>query len=410
MLSANVAKTIKEKYQLVRSELDERGRRLWAASEAMVLGHGGAVAVARATGLGRSTIQRGLEELRQKKRQRSSMRVRRVRLPGGGRKPLIGTDPEILEALEALVEPTARGHPQSPLRWICKSRRNLAKALANQGHPVSHTKVGDLLEELGYSLQGTRKVKEGASHPDRDAQFQHINKRVRAMQKRHQPVISVDTKKKELVGDFVNKGREYQPKGQPERVRTHDFVDKRLGKAIPYGVFDQSANAGWVSVGIDHDTSTFAVVTIRTWWKQMGRNLYSRAGELLIVADGGGSNGSRNRLWKVELQGLANELGIKISVCHFPPGTSKWNRIEHQMFSHITKNWRGRPLTSHEVIVKLIANTKTSKGLKIKAKLDRHTYPTGVKVTDEQMEALNIQPDTFHGKDWNYSITPQTRK
>jgi len=386
--------------------LDERGRRLWAASEALALGRGGIVTVARATGLAERTIRRGQRELR---RPVPSVAVasRRVRRPGGGRTRLVDEDPMVVGALEALVEPTARGDPRSPLRWTCKSTRRLAEELTRQGHRISHTKVAQLLEGLGYSLQGTRKTKEGATHPDRNAQFEYINEQVQAFQRRGQPVVSVDTKKKELVGDFAHGGREYQPKGQPEKVRVYDFVDTDLGKAIPYGIYDLTANCGWVSVGLDHDTAQFAVATLRRWWQQMGRKVYRRARELLITADGGGSNGSRCRLWKVELQRLADETGLTITVCHFPPGTSKWNKIEHRMFCHITENWRGRPLINHEVIVSLIANTTTKAGLRIKAALDAGPYPTGLKVTEEQMRTLNLHPADFHGEDWNYLIKPR---
>lgn len=399
-------KSLHEKYELLRPELDERGRRLWAASEALALGRGGIVTVARATGLSERTIRRGQRELR---RPASSVAVasRRVRRPGGGRKRLVDEDPRVVGALEALVEPTARGDPRSPLRWTCKSTRRLAAELTRQGHRLSHTKVAQLLEGLGYSLQGLRKTKEGAPHPDRTAQFAYINEQVQAFQRRGQPVVSVDTKKKELVGDFAHGGREYQPKGHPEKVRVYDFVDKDLGKAIPYGIYDLTANCGWVSVGLDHDTAQFAVATLRRWWQQMGRKVYRQARELLITADGGGSNGSRCRLWKVELQRLADDMGLTITVCHFPPGTSKWNKIEHRMFCHITENWRGRPLINHEVIVSLIANTTTKAGLRIKAALDAGQYPTGLKVTEEQMRTLNLHPADFHGEDWNYILKPR---
>ncbi len=398
--------SLQEKYELLRPELDERGRRLWAASEALALGRGGIVTVARATGLSERTIRRGQRELR---RPASSVAVasRRVRRSGGGRKRLVDEDPRVVGALEALVEPTARGDPRTPLRWTCKSTRRLAKELTRQGHRLSHTKVAQLLEGLGYSLQGLRKTKEGATHPDRNAQFAYINEQVQAFQRRGQPVVSVDTKKKELVGDFAHGGREYQPKGHPEKVRVYDFVDKDLGKAIPYGIYDLTANCGWVSVGLDHDTAQFAVATLRRWWLQMGRKVYRQAQELLITADGGGSNGSRCRLWKVELQRLADETGLTITVCHFPPGTSKWNKIEHRMFCHITENWRGRPLINHEVIVSLIANTTTKAGLRIKAALDAGQYPTGLKVTEEQMRTLNLHPADFHGEDWNYILKPR---
>jgi hypothetical protein len=406
-----IAKTqcdlIRRKYKTMLPELDERGRRIWAATEAAWLGFGGVAAVARATGLAESTIRLGRHEVNLNQAKRAASAERRVRRPGGGRKPLTQTDPAVVQALESLVDPTSRGHPMSPLRWTCKSTRRLAKELARSGHPASHTKIGALLDDLGYRLQGTRKTREGASHPDRNAQFEHINERVKAFQQQGQPVVSVDTKKKELVGDFANKGREYQPKGQPDRVRTHDFEDPELGKGIPYGVYDQTANHGWVSVGVDHDTADFAVATLRHWWRRMGRRTYPQATRLLVTADGGGSNGSRNRLWKVALQRFADKSGLVISVCHFPPGTSKWNKIEHRMFSWITENWRGKPLTSHAVIVNLIAATTTEAGLRIKAKLDPKTYPVGIEVTEAQMAALNIQPDEFHGKDWNYTISPR---
>jgi hypothetical protein len=316
-------------------------------------------------------------------------------------------DPALVAALEALVDPVTRGDPMSPLRWTCKSTRKLAEELTGQGHPVSRTTVAQVLEALGYSLQGTRKTQAGRAHPARNAQFEYINRQVQAFQQRGQPVVSVDAKKKELVGQFANAGREYQPKGQPERVRVYDFVDKKLGKANPYGVYDLTANAGWVSVGTDHDTAQFAVETLRRWWHHMGASAYPGARELLLTADGGGSNGSRSRLWKVELQRLADETGLAITVCHFPPGTSKWNKIEHRMFCHITENWRGRPLINHEVIVSLIANTTTRTGLRIKAALDVGHYPTGLKVSDEQMRALNLSPADFHGEDWNYTISPR---
>ena len=397
---------LKEKYEFMVPELDERGRRRWAASEALALGRGGIATVAQATGLAESTIRRGQRELLSSGAA-AVPSSRRVRRQGGGRKDRLDEDPALVWALESLVEPTTRGDPGSPLRWTCKSTRRLAEELTRQGHPVSHTTVAHLLAGLGYSLQGTRKTKEGASHPDRNAQFEYINQQVQAFQRRGQPVVSVDAKKKELVGDFAKGGREYQPQGHPEKVRVYDFPDKQLGKAIPYGIYDLTGNCGWVSVGIEHDTAQFAVATLRRWWWQMGRKVYRKARELLITADGGGSNGSRCRLWKVELQWLADELGLTITVCHFPPGTSKWNKIEHRMFCHITENWRGRPLINHEVIVSLLANTTTKAGLRIKAELDVGHYPTGLKVSDEQMKALNFSPADFHGKDWNYTISPR---
>jgi hypothetical protein len=405
MISSDDEAAIREKYNALRADLDERARRLWAATETNALGYGGLAAVSRATGLAKSTIMFGQEELRAPAEDEG---VRRIRRPGGGRKPITETDPGIVAALDLLVEPTSRGDPMCPLRWTCKSTRILARELTAQGHKVSHTKVGELLQAQGYSLQATDKTTEGGAHPDRNAQFEHIHERVRDFQKRDQPVISVDTKKKELVGDFANKGREYQPEGEPEKVRVHDFVDKKLGKAIPYGVYDLAANAGWVSVGTDHDTAEFAVESIRRWWRNMGCRTYPDATSLLVTADGGGSNASRSRLWKVELQDLANETGLEISVCHLPPGTSKWNKIEHRMFSHISQNWRGRPLVSHEAIVNLIANTTTSTGLRIRAKLDRRKYETARKVTDTELAAVNIEPGEFHS-DWNYTIAPVVR-
>lgn len=401
-----VIEGLRRKFNRLKPELDERGRRCWAASEALELGHGGIQAVAQATGLGERTIRRGCEEMRQD-RTVLSVATRRIRQPGGGRKSLPAMDPGIVAALEALVEPTTRGDPMSPLRWTCKSTRKLAQALADQGHEVSHTKVAQLLAELHYRLQGTRKSLEGAAHPDRDAQFRYINRCVKVFQRAGQPVISVDAKKKELVGPFANEGREYQPQGQPERVRTHDFPDPKLGKICPYGVYDPTHNRGWVSVGIDHDTAQFAVESIRRWWVHMGHVCYPHARVLLITADGGGSNASRNRLWKMELQKLTDEVGLAIHVRHFPPGTSKWNKIEHRMFCHITENWRGRPLISHEVIVNLIGHTTTETGLTIQAELDANTYPTGIKVSDEDLRAINLQPAKFHGKDWNYAIKPR---
>jgi len=402
--------TIRAKFAALRPYLDERRRRLWAAAEAMVLGRGGLTAVATATGLERTTIRVGIRELQASPTASTETagaadRVQRVRAPGGGRKPLTSEDPALLQDLEALVEPVTRGDPMSPLRWTCKSTRQLAAELVRQGHRVSHQTVADLLHALDYSLQGTRKTKEGADHPDRDAQFAHINDQTRASQQRGQPVISVDAKKKELVGDFNNGGREWQPAGHPEAVRVHDFLDKQLGKAIPYGVYDVAANAGWVSVGIDHDTAAFAVASVRHWWEQMGRATYPHATELLITADSGGSNSSHTRLWKTELQRLADETGLRISVCHFPPGTSKWNTIEHRLFCHITENWRGRPLVSLEVIVNLIGNTTTRTGLKVQAELDAAAYPTGVKVSDAEFAAVQLEPAAFHG-DWNYAIAP----
>jgi hypothetical protein len=403
--------TIRAKFESLRPFLDERRRRLWAATEALALGRGGVTVVAQATALRRNTIQAGIRELQTRAPVAAGEPVlagpdRRVRAPGGGRKALTAHDPALLRELEALVEPVTRGDPMSPLRWTCKSTRQLATELGRQGHRVSHQTVAELLHALDYSLQGNRKTKEGTAHPDRDAQFTYLNAQVRACQERGQPVISVDTKKKELVGDFKNGGREWRPAGQPEPVRVHDFVDRELGKAIPYGVYDWATNQGWVSVGTDHDTPAFAVQSVRRWWEEMGRPVYPQATELLITADGGGSNSSRARLWKTELQHLADETGLRITVCHFPPGTSKWNKIEHRMFCHITQNWRGRPLVSHEVIVRLIGSTTTQAGLTIRADLDPGTYPVGVKVTDAALAAVRLEPADFHG-DWNYTIVPR---
>ena len=399
---------IRRKYRALSVEMDERSRRQWAAAEASELGWGGVTAVARATGLSRTTITAGLRDLELPARQRAveGMRVRR---PGGGRKPLTETDPGLVAALEALIEPVTRGDPESPLRWTCKSTRRLADELTRKRHPVGVNTVAALLRRAGYSLQANRKTREGARHPDRNAQFKHINAQVRRFQNQDQPAISVDTKKKELIGDFRNAGREWRPSGDPEEVRVHDFLDKNLGKAIPYGVYDMINNQGWVSVGIDHDTAQFAVNSIRRWWKRMGRRRFPRATKLLITADGGGSNSSRSRLWKVSLQALADELDLCLHVCHFPPGTSKWNKIEHRLFSFITQNWRGRPLVSHLAVVNLIASTTTKTGLIVKAALDTTRYETAVKVTEEQLSRLRLTPHRFHG-DWNYQLTPRKRK
>lgn len=395
---------VNEKFNTLLPILDERSRRLWAAAEAKSMGRGGVSAVSKATGLSRTTIHQGLKEIEQL----SSLKptTKRIRAKGGGRKAIIKGNPTLLHDLEGLVEPMTRGDPESPLRWTCKSTRQLSAALQAMGHKIGRQKVSELLADSGYSLQANRKVREGSRHPDRDAQFHYIYKQVKVFQESNQPVISVDTKKKELVGDFKNAGREWQPKGQPEPVRVYDFVDKNLGKVNPYGIYDQTANVGWVSVGIDHDTSSFAVESIRRWWNRMGQQAYPEAKRLLITADGGGSNGYRIRLWKIELQRFADEQGLEISVCHFPPGTSKWNKIEHRMFSHISMNWRGKPLTSHEVIVNLIANTTTQQGLEIQAALDTNSYPKGLKVTDAELEDINLHKADFHGE-WNYSIHPK---
>ena len=406
MIDEPIIDAIKRKYKLLCAALDERSRRLWAATEANELGYGGIVAVAKATGLSERTIRRGYQDLQPLTPAREPSPGRRRRR-GGGRKPLQAHDPELMAALEALVEPTMRGDPMSPLRWTCKSTRKLAQALRSQGHPSSHSTVAHLLTDLGYSVQGTRKTQEGSAHPDRDAQFHSINKQVKAFQKASQPVISVDAKKKELVGDFAISGREYQPQGHPEQVRVHNFPDPVLGKICPYGVYDMTTNTGWVSVGIDHDTAQFAVASIRRWWVHMGQALYPKAGKLLMTAEGGGSNASRSRLWKVELQGLADETGLRIHVCHFPPGTSTWNKIAHRMFCHMTENWRGRPLIDHAVIVQLIGNTTTTTGLAIQAELDQNVSPTGMAISDQQMKELNLSRAKFHGEDWNYLIKPR---
>jgi hypothetical protein len=403
----STVQAITAKYTSLEPVLDERARRLWAAVEARAIGRGGITRVAEAIGLSRVTIRAGLKELDPAStptgREPATGRLRR---PGGGRKPLADQDPVLLRDLETLVDPVTRGDPMSPLRWTCKSAANLAAELRAKGHAVSERTVNRLLHVLDYSLQSNRKTIEGKGHPDRDAQFQYINRRVKAFQRQGQPVVSVDTKKKELVGQFRNGGREWQPEGQPEDVEVYDFAKKDLGKVIPYGIYDQTINTGWVSVGVDHDTAEFAVEALRRWWRNMGSRVYPRAKRLLITADGGGSNGRRCRLWKVELQGLADEIGLRISVCHFPPGTSKWNKIEHRMFSYITENWRGRPLVSREVVVNLIGHTTTKIGLSIRSELDEGSYPTGRKVSDEQMKGLVIRRDKFHGE-WNYTILPR---
>ena len=398
---------IESKYRSLALVLDERARRHWAATEARAYGWGGVSAVSDATGMSVNTIRKGLSELDGGGHSFANAELStRLRKPGGGRKRLTQIDPELGAELDRLVAPLTRGDPESALRWTCKSTSHLAQELCKQGHTVSARSVAQLLNTAGYSLQGNRKTLEGSGHPDRNAQFEHINAKVDRFQQRGQPVISVDTKKKELVGQYKNSGREWQRKGEPEQVDVHDFPDVELGKVIPYGVFDMSRNEGWVSVGIDHDTAQFAVQAIGRWWQKMGAKRYPHASALLITADGGGSNGSRCRLWKVALQSLAARLGLPIHVCHFPPGTSKWNKIEHRMFSHITQNWRGRPLVSHEVIVNLIANTRTKAGLKIRAELDRGRYPTGIKISDSELAMLNLKLDSFHG-DWNYSVMPK---
>ena len=383
--------------------MNERHRRLWAGTEARALGRGGIAVVARATRLARNTIVRGMAELGQR-----PLAPSRVRRTGGGRKRLTVLVPGLPAALEALVEPVTRGDPESPLRWTCKSTRRLATELTRQGYAVSHTLVAGLLHDLDYSLQANQKTLEGTSHPDRNAQFEHINAAVTAQVARGQPAISVDTKKKELVGRFKNGAQAWRPKGHPERVRVHDFLAAARCKAIPYGVYDLGRNLGWVSVGVDHDTATFAVATIRRWWRELGRKHYPRARTLLITADRGGSNGARLRLWKWELHKFVQDTGLGISVCHLPPGTSKWNKIEHRRFAFISQTWRGQPLLTHAAIVNLIAATKTSAGLKVRCVLDTRKYAKALKPTEEQMRSVNLKPDTFHG-DWNYSIFPTKR-
>jgi hypothetical protein len=395
------ASAIRDRFVALAPYLDERGRRSFAAAEARSAGYGGIAAVARATGIAPSTIGRGLAELAGA----AELPANRKRRAGGGRKALTATDPALLDDLLALVSPSERGDPMSPLRWTCKGLRRLAAELRAMGHKISHTVVGELLKGQKFSLQANSKTREGASHPDRDAQFAHINARVSRALAEQQPVISVDTKKKELVGDFKNAGREWRPQGDPEEVRVHDFLIKELGRAVPYGIYDLAANAGWVSVGIDHDTAEFAVQTIRNWWHSVGSKRYPNARHLTITADGGGSNGSRVRLWKRELQRLANELGIDINVHHLPPGTSKWNKIEHRLFSFISMNWRAKPLVSYRVIVDLISATTTETGLTVRCELDTSTYPKGIVVTDQEMSQLNMLPDDFHGE-WNYTLRP----
>ena len=393
---------ITARYETLKAHLDERSRRLLAAAESQAVGKGGISIVAKATGISRPVIRQGIADLTDP----TALAAGRVRKEGGGRKRVIDKDASLKTDLQSLLESTTRGDPQAALRWTCKSVRQLSAELKRMGHQVSHQVVADLLHELGYSLQANRKTKEGSSHPDRNSQFEHLNGKVKWSVSRHQPVISVDTKKKELVGDFKNGGRELRPKSQPEQVRVHDFVDPELGRATPYGIYDLGRNSGWVSVGMDPDTAEFAVETIRRWWRTMGRPAYPEATRLLITADAGGSNGSRLRLWKVELQKLADETGLRIAVCHFPPGTSKWNKIEHRLFSYITQNWRGKPLRSFQAIVNLIAATTTTTGLKVHAELNTEAYQSGIKVSDKELALVKIRRDTFHG-DWNYEIQPR---
>jgi transposase len=394
---------IKKRFSVLSRLLDERSRRLVAGAESLALDRGGISAVSRATGISRPVIRQGVAELKNPE----TALTGRVRRPGAGRKRIAERDAAVIRDLERLVEPVTRGDPESPLRWTCKSVRRLAEELHRRGHIISYPVVAELLRELGYSLQANRKNKEGSSHPDRNAQFEYINRQVKRFLAGKQPVISVDTKKKELVGDFKNGGRELRPKGEPEKVRVHDFLIPELGRATPYGVYDLARNTGWVSVGMDHDTAAFAVESIRRWWQRMGRPVYPKASRLLITADAGGSNGPRLRLWKVELQKLADETGMRIAVCHFPPGTSKWNKIEHRLFSFISQNWRGKPLLSFEVIVNLIAATTTVKGLKVHAEVDDGVYPAGTKIDDTELAGVRLRRDKFHG-DWNYEIHPRT--
>lgn len=385
--------------------LDERRIRLYVAAEAKSFGFGGVTHVSKITGISRPTIHCGCRELNQPPP--DSLVKQRVRKPGGGRKRTEEMDPTLGKDLESLIEPTTRGHPESPLRWTCKSVRKLSEELNAMGHSTSHRMIAELLQKMGYSLQANRKTLEGSSHPDRNAQFEYIHHQVKQFQAMQRPVISVDTKKKEQVGNFKNNGKELHLKGDPEKVRMHDFVIPELGKVAPYGVYDQTKNTGWVNVGTDHDTSAFAVESIRQWWYTMGREAYKKTTELLITADSGGSNGARVRLWKTELQKLADETSLSITVCHFPPGTSKWNKIEHRLFSYISQNWRGKPLVSHEVIINLIAATTTAKGLTVKCRLDKGKYPKGIKVTDKEMDNVHIVRSNFHG-DWNYTIKPHS--
>jgi hypothetical protein len=404
-MDATIVERIRQKY-VALGRMDERMRRLWAGVEAEAVGWGGLTAVSKATGLAMNTIQAGRAELRAASGQAGPSAGVRIRRPGGGRKPIAQTDPELQGVLLELVDPATRGHPQSPLLWSSKSTGKLAGELARQGHLVSDRTVAALLKVEHYSLQANRKAKEGSSHPDRDAQFGYINEQAIRALREGRPVVSVDTKKKELVGEFKNSGQEWQPRGQPQKVNVHDFPDPKRGKAVPYGVYDLANNEGWVSVGTNHDTAEFAAASIGRWWREMGRRRFPKAKRLMITADGGGSNASRSRLWKVALQDLADELGLELQVCHFPPGTSKWNKIEHRLFCFITKNWRGRPLVSYQAIVNLIASTTSTKGLTVRAALDEHEYPTGRKVTKQELAAINCTPADFRGE-WNYTIRPR---
>ena len=405
MQDATIVERIRRKYRALSPRMNERMRRHWAGAEATALGWGGLTAVSQATGLALNTIRAGQAELKARRSHRDQALEARIRRPGGGRKRIMQTDAGLAAALRALVDPATRGHPESPLLWSSKSTRKLASELTWQGHPVSDRTVAALLKAEHYSLQANRKTKEGSSHPDRDAQFGYISQQAMAALKAGRPVVSVDTKKKELVGEFKNSGQEWRPQGHPQAVNVHDFPDPKLGKAIPYGIYDLANNEGWVSVGTNHDTAEFAAASIGRWWREMGRQRFPCAQRLMITADGGGSNSSRSRLWKVALQDLADELQLELQVCHFPPGTSKWNKIEHRLFCFITKNWRGRPLTSYQAIVNLIGSTTSQKGLTVRAVLDTHPYETGRKVTDQQWAQVNCTPAKFHGE-WNYTIRP----
>lgn len=402
MPDANVIGWIRDKFVDLATELDERGRRRWAAIEARSLGRGGIAAVAEATGMSDRTIRNGIQELEQG----SDLPPGRQRRAGGGRHRRKDEQPALVSALEKLISPTTRGEPTSPLRWTCKSTRTLASELRGQGFKIGPSTIRGLLGELGYSLQGNRKTREGKQHPDRDAQFEHINARVKARKRRGEPALSVDTKKKEKLGNMSNGGREYEPKGRPRETETHDFLDKQKGKAVPYGVYDIHRNEAVVSVGVSHDTAEFAVAAIRLWWQRLGKESYGSSKRILITADSGGSNASRSRLWKLELQQLADELGLIIEVCHYPPGTSKWNKIEHRVFCHITRNWRGVPLETREVVVSSIGSTRTAAGLEVHAWLDEKTYNKGIKVADRQLAECIIKRNEFHG-DWNYEIHPR---
>jgi len=402
MHEAHIIDGLELKFNALAGDLDERGRRRWAATEAMALGYGGITAVSLATGLSDRTIRSGIREL-QCDAPLSSSRQRRV---GGGRKPLEDSQQNLVAAIDRIVEPTERGDPQSPLRWTCKSLTNLQQELRSEGFTVGRTKISKVLRSLGYSLQGNRKTREGTDHPDRNAQFEHIARRVRACQRGKRPAVSVDTKKKETLGKKANVGKEYRPQGEPLEVDTHDFPDKELGKAIPYGVYDIDSNEAWVSVGISRDTGEFAVEAIRRWWRKLGKKRYAKPKRLLITADSGGSNGHRNRLWKYELQRLADETGMTIEVCHYPPGTSKWNKIEHRLFCHITRNWRGVPLESHQIVVSLVSSTRTNEGLEVHCRIDSNDYPKGRKISDFEMSQIRIKRNAFHG-DWNYEIKPR---